>query len=409
MNFYVLMSTYHEKRGYCMGKRRIAGALCLILFLLSLIGAYINIPDSLILYKDRSWKQDSLTQLNISDKSIETLKGEIVPRKEGDYEASLSIFGIPYKSVKVKVLEDDEVIVGGQAIGIRLYSDSLIVVAVGRVNEDGLSPAEKVGIKPGDMIAEIDGEPVGSIADFSEKIEKSVGEMHLKVISEGLEKEVRLTPEVSNKDGKKRIGLWVRDSTAGVGTLTYMDASKMTYGALGHGVSDADTGVKFTVRDGSVEECEIAEIKKGEKGLPGELKGAFMSDAKVLGNITKNEREGIFGQLLTIPKGDSMPLGHKSEIKKGKAYIRTSLDGKEVKEYEIEITKISKNGKNPSKGLMIRVVDEDLIACTGGIVQGMSGSPIVQEGKLIGAVTHVLVNDPTKGYGIFIENMLSVG
>lgn len=389
-----------------MKKRRIISTVCLALFLLSTIAAYISIPDKLILYKDRSWSQDNLSQLTIFDNSVETVKNTIVPRKEGDYEAALSIFGIPYKSLKVRVLGDDEVIVGGQAIGIRLYSDSLIVVAVGRVNESGKSPAQKAGIKTGDMVVSINGEKVGTPEAFSEKIAACTDYVTLGIETEGKLREVKVTPEISQYDNVKRIGLWVRDSTAGVGTLTYMDEKTMTYGALGHGVSDADTGVKFTVKEGTIENCAIAEIKKGEKGIPGELKGAFLPNAKILGNITKNEKEGIFGKLSAPPEGERVALGHKSEIKKGKAYIRTSTDGEGVEEYEIEITKVSKNGTNPSKGLVIQVTDERLLEKTGGIVQGMSGSPILQEGKLIGAVTHVLVNDPTKGYGIFIENML---
>ncbi len=390
-----------------MRKRRIISIACLVLFVLSIAAAYISLPDSLILYKDRSWSQDRLSQITVFDNSVETAKNAIVPRKEGDYEASLSIFGIPYKSLKVRVLENDEVIVGGQAIGIRLYSDSLIVIAVGRVNENEKSPAQEAGIKEGDVIVSINGEAVGTPEEFSKKIADSTGTVTLGIETEGEVREVSVTPEISQQDNKKRIGLWVRDSTAGVGTLTYMNDKDMTYGALGHGVSDSDTGVKFTVRDGSIEECAVAEIKKGDKGVPGELKGAFLTDARILGKITKNEKEGIFGKLLSVPEGEKVPLGHKSEIKKGKAYIRTSLDGKVVKEYEIEIMKVSKNGNNPSKGLVIRVTDEELLAATGGIVQGMSGSPILQDGKLIGAVTHVLVNDPTRGYGIFIENMIA--
>lgn len=392
-----------------MRKRRIISGLCLVLFVLSIAVSYISQPDTLILYKDRSWKSDSPTKLIISDNSIEASKNAIVPRKAGDYEASMSIFGIPYKSVKLKVIEDDEVIVGGQAIGIRIYSDTLVVIAVGRVNENEKSPAEKAGIKEGDVLVYINGESVGTPEEFSQKIEHSTGDIVLTVKSDEEMREVVITPEISNYDGVKRVGLWVRDSTAGVGTLTYMEPDKMTYGALGHGVSDGDTGVKFTVREGSIEECSIGEIKKGERGNPGELKGVFFARAKTLGNILKNEKEGIFGNLTVKPEGDRVPLGHKSEIETGKAYIRTSLDGKNVKEYEIEIMRVSKNSKNPSKGLVIKVTDEELIEKTGGIVQGMSGSPILQNGKLIGAVTHVLVNEPTKGYGIFIENMIDAG
>ncbi|MBR5535341.1 MAG: SpoIVB peptidase [Clostridia bacterium] len=389
-----------------MRKRRIITSLCLTVLLVSMIAGYISLPDRVILYKDRSWKRDDITNLSINNEYIETLHDAIVPRKAGDYEASLSLFGIPYKNVTVRVLEDEKVIVGGSSIGIRLYADSLIVIAVGRVNSKGKSPAEEAGIKEGDVIVSLNGEKVGSPEEFSKRIEEINGEVTLGIQTGDGVKNVTLTPEVSEYDNVKRIGLWVRDSTAGVGTLTYMNPKDMSYGALGHGVSDSDTGVKFTVKEGSVEECAIGEIKKGEKGVPGEMKGVFLSNAKVLGNITKNEKEGIFGNLTHMPQGEMVETGHKSEIKKGVAHIRTSLDGKTVEEYEIEILKVSKNTKNPSKGLVIQVTDERLIEKTGGIVQGMSGSPILQDGKLIGAVTHVLVNDPTRGYGIFIENML---
>ncbi len=388
-----------------MQKRRIA-TLCAIVLVAIMAITYINQPDTVILYKDRIWKSDSVARLLVSDKSIETSQNEIVPRKTGDYEASLAIFGIPYKSVTVKVIDENEVIAGGCAIGIRLYADSLIVVAVGRVNEHGSSPAQKAGIKEGDVILSVDGKKVSTPDEFSSAIAQCQKDVVLKIKSGEEERDVTVTPEVSLQDNVKRVGLWVRDSTAGVGTLTYVDPKNMTYGALGHGVSDTDTGVKFSVREGSVERCIIGSIKKGEKGSPGELKGVFMPSAEVLGNITVNEKAGIFGKIVTDFEGEAVPLGHKSEIKKGKAYIRTSLDGKNVEEYEIEIQKISKTGKNPSKGLVIKVTDERLIEKTGGIVQGMSGSPILQEGKLIGAVTHVLVNDPSRGYGIFIENMI---
>ncbi len=389
-----------------MRKRRLISFICVMLFALSIVLSYVNIPDTYILYKDRSWSGNGAMRIISSHESVETSQGVVVPRQVGDYKASLSIFGIPYKSVMLKVLEDTCVIPGGQAIGIRLYSDSLIVVAVGRVNKDGKSPGEEAGIAPGDEIIAINNEKVGTPEEFSKKIEGCTGSVVLTVKTGEKTRNVEVTPQVSDYDNIKRVGLWVRDSTAGVGTLTYADLSTMTYGALGHAVSDSDTGVKFSVKEGSIEECSISEIKKGEKGTPGELKGMFYTNAPLLGNITENKTEGIFGNLSEVPEGESLPLGHKSEIKKGKAYIRTSLDGKSVEEYEIEILKVSENTKNPSKGLVIKVTDERLIEKTGGIVQGMSGSPIIQDGKLIGAVTHVLVNDPTKGYGIFIENML---
>ncbi len=384
---------------------KIFSGVVLLLFLTSVVFSYYNIPDTVILYKDREWNNNNISRLNISDNSVEASGKAIVPRKVGDYQASLSIFGIPYKKVTLKVVEEKEVIPGGQTIGIRLYSDGLVVIALGRVCENEKSPAEQAGVKVGDLITKINGEKVGNPDNFT-RIIKNSEKVTLEIERGGEILNMEITPAVSTSDSVKRIGLWVRDSTAGVGTLTYMSPSTLEYGALGHSISDVDTGVKFQVLRGSIEECRIGDIKKGAKGEPGELKGVFFSGAEVLGNITKNEKEGIFGTLSNIPLGEAIPLGHKSEIKKGTAYIRTSLDGINTDEYEIEIMKVSKSSKSPTKGMVIKVTDKELLEKTGGIVQGMSGSPIIQEGKLIGAVTHVLVNDPTKGYGIFIENML---
>ncbi len=389
-----------------MKKAKIISAVCALVLVITLIWAYIAMPDTLILYKDRKWETNNVSKIVLSDNSVETSHDAIVPRKTGDYQASATLFGIPYKSVTVKVVADDEVIVGGQAVGIRLYSDGLVVVATGRINKNEKSPAQKAGIKPGDVITMINSTKVGTPEEFSEKVSKSEGEIELEIKTNDKTRTVKVTPETSEYDSVKKIGLWVRDSTAGIGTLTYIDPKSKTFGALGHAVSDVDTGVRFDVLKGSIEECAVGGIEKGAKGTPGELKGVFYSDARVLGYITKNETEGIFGLVTDVGNVNTVKLGHKNDIKKGKAYIRTSLDGKTVKDYEIKITKVSPKSKNPAKGIMIEITDTELIEKTGGIVQGMSGSPILQDGKLIGAVTHVLVNDPTKGYGIFIENMI---
>lgn len=354
-----------------MKKAKIISIICAVTLVITLVWAYIAMPDTVILYKDRKWKTDNVSKIVLSDNSVETLHDAIVPRKTGDYQASATFLGIPYKSVTVKVVEDDEVIVGGQAVGIRLYSDGLVVVATGRINKNGKSPAEKAGIKSGDVITKIDSAKVGTPEEFSEKVANSPGEIELEIKSGDNVRKVKITPEISEYDGTKKIGLWVRDSTAGIGTLTYIDPKSKTFGALGHGVSDVDTGVRFDVLKGSIEECAVGGIKRGEKGAPGELKGVFYSDAKVMGYITKNEAEGIFGSVTDANVGNTVKLGHKNDIKKGKAYIRASLDGKTVKDYEIEITKVSPKSKNPSKGILIKVTDSELISKTGGIVQGM--------------------------------------
>lgn len=388
-----------------MKKVKLIVVACLMGLMVTALWAYIAMPDTLILYKDREWQSDNVSKIVFTDDSVETIHDAIVPRETGDYRASATFLGIPYKSVKVKVLEDEEVVLGGQAVGIRLYSDGLIVVATGQITRDGQTPAKSAGIKEGDVIVKINSEKVTSPEEFTEKIAQSEGDVCLEIKRGDEVKNVYVTPRVSEYDNVKKIGLWVRDSTAGVGTLTYIDPKRKTFGALGHAVSDVDTGVVFDVLKGSIEECVISGIEKGERGAPGELKATFYPEARLLGYITKNEDEGIFG-VAAKTDGKTVKLGHKSDIKKGKAYVRVSLDGKTAKDYEIEIERISKNSKKPSKGISIRITDAELIEKTGGIVQGMSGAPILQDGKLIGAVTHVLVNDPTRGYGIFIENMI---
>lgn len=389
-----------------MKKAKMIGIVCAVVLAASFAWAYISAPDTLILYKDRTWKSEDVSKIIFEDDCVETIRDAIVPRKSGDYRASATFFGIPYKSVTVKVLEDDEVILGGQAVGIRLYSDGLVVVATGKISENADSPAEKAGIKSGDVIEKINSEKVGSPEEFSKKIEESEGEIALEIRRGDVKMEISLVPQISEYDNVKKIGLWVRDSTAGVGTLTYIDPKSKTFGALGHAVSDVDTGVRFEVLKGSIEKCEISGIERGEKGSPGELKGVFYQDAEIVGYITKNKDEGIFGTAVSEEAGECVKTGHKNDIKKGKAYIRVSLDGKNTKDYEAEIVRVATKSKNPSKGICLKITDKELLMKTGGIVQGMSGSPIIQDGKLIGAVTHVLVNDPTRGYGIFIENML---
>ncbi len=368
---------------------------------------YFAAPETVVLYRGAEREADGLLAgITHLDGSIETSGSVIVPTKVGDYTASLSIFGIPYKSITLKVLEEKEVIPGGETIGIRLYSDGLIVVGVGKLSENEKSPGERAGIKVGDVITKVNGEAVGTPEDFSSLISAADGEIELEIKSGEDIKTVSIAPRVSEYDSRKRIGLWVRDSTAGVGTLTYIDPDSLSYGALGHSVSDSDTGVRFEVRQGSIERCGVTEIVKSEKGSPGELRGIFYSGAEPMGAIEKNTASGIFGSVKCRFDGETVPVALKNEVKVGKAVIRTSLDGEEVGEYSVNIRRVSPNAKNPSKGMIIEVTDDELIGKAGGIVQGMSGSPIIQNGMLVGAVTHVLVNDPTMGYAIFAESMI---
>jgi stage IV sporulation protein B len=204
--------------------------------------------------------------------------------------------------------------------------------------------------------------------------------------------------------------LWVRDSTAGIGTLTFYEPETLNFGALGHGITDIDTGILMASSSGEILESSILGIKKGTQGSPGELKGVFIEDEKRLGIIKMNTESGIYGTLTENGEKKATkrlyPIGLRSEVQEGPAVILSNIDGNSVKEYDVEIERVSRQNVNGTKGMIIRITDESLLKATGGIVQGMSGSPIIQNGKLVGAVTHVLVNDPAKGYGIFIEAMV---
>ncbi len=386
--------------------RVICAVFAFILFLAAAL-LYMRTPETVVLYKDSLWQADGFkNNLTRLDSSIETVGGAFVPTKEGDYKAALSFWGIPYKSVTIKVLEEKEVIPGGETVGIRLYSDNLVVVAVSSIQEGEKSPAEEAGIKPGDVILTADGKAVKSAEELSAMVEESESEIVLEVKNGDEKRSVSVMPKMSQYDGRKKLGVWVRNSTAGVGTLSFIEPEEGIYGALGHGVSDSDTGVLFDILKGSIEKCSVAEITKSAKGAPGEMKGVFYRNAEPIGGIDKNTKSGIFGRLYAIPEGERMKVGLKNTIKKGDAVIRTSLDGDTVEEYSVKILRVSQSAKNPSKGIMLEVTDERLLEKTGGIVQGMSGSPIIQDGKFIGAVTHVLVNDPKKGYGVTAEVML---
>lgn len=388
-------------------KYRILCAVFAAILLLASVMAYIAAPETIVLYKDAEWNREgSNTRLTKLDSSIETVGGALVPTKAGNYKAALSFWGIPYKSVTIKVLEQKEVIASGETIGIRLYSDGLIVVALSEIQKGATSPAERAGIKEGDVIMKMNGSLCRSAEELSALLEESDGDVTLEIKRGNKIKSVSASPTTSQYDGKKRLGVWVRNSTAGVGTLSYIEPESGTYGALGHSVSDTDTGVKFGVLKGSIEKCAIADITKSVRGTPGEMQGLFYRNAEPVGNIEKNTDSGIFGKMYNVPEGEKMKVGLKREIKKGDAVIRTSLGGESVEDYSIKILRVAYGSRNPSKGLTIEVTDERLIQKTGGIVQGMSGSPIIQNGKFIGAVTHVLVNDPTKGYAVAAEDMM---
>ena len=328
-------------------------------------------------------------------------------QKADRYQVDAKLFNvIPIKSVDVSVVPKKYLIPSGEAIGVKLYTDGVLVVGISDVTDNYgniYQPAKDAGIMVGDRILSVNGKKVKDIDDFTDKINESGEKASLEIAREDNKFFVELLPAYSKDSGSYKVGLWVRDSTAGIGTLTFYNPEDSTFGALGHGICDSDTKGLMAVRSGSINVCTIRSVIKGERGVAGELTGDFSGIE--IGEITKNTNAGISGKAKTVCRNEPMMIASRFEVKKGNAEILCDVDGAGPARYKIEITKIQKNSSG--KNLVLKVTDDRLIAKTGGIVQGMSGSPILQNGKIVGAVTHVFVNDPTKGYGIFIENMLS--
>ncbi len=351
------------------------------------------------------------------NQSVETLsftgkeKATLTSQKKGNYSLDVKLFGVfPLKSVEVKVVDEVYLTPSGEPIGIYVATNGLLVLGTTSVEgKDGMiyDPATNI-VKSGDYILKMNGKEVKTIKEFNDSIQKAGKEkMIIRIRRNEQETDVSIKP-VEIKDGTSKLGIWVREDTQGIGTMTYVSESG-AFGALGHGITDADTGTLMNLSGGELFNTEILDIVKGQRGAPGELEGYInMVADNCIGTIKNNTSLGIFGQLSTEYRKNSerkeLPIGLKQDIKEGKAVIYSNIEG-EVKEYAIEIEKINRNSTD-NKGMVIHIIDETLLELTGGIVQGMSGSPIIQDEKIIGAVTHVLVNDPTRGYGIFIENML---
>ncbi len=294
------------------------------------------------------------------------------------------------------VLAVKELVPGGGVIGLELQNGTVTVAGF----SDG-SPAEAAGVQEGDRITAVDGKPVTGTADVREALNHSKGSVALTVVREEKEQTVRLSPTIT-ADGPK-LGVYLKDGITGIGTVTFYDPESGRFGALGHGVNTPD-GKLLRLKTGSIYDARVASVRKGEAGKPGQLMGA-VTDADAMGTLDRNTACGVFGKCKTPENARALPVGEANEVHAGQATILSTVD-EGVREYSVEIVKIYSGHRGEGRNMLLRVTDEQLLETTGGIVQGMSGSPIIQDGKLIGAVTHVLVNDPTTGYGIFIENML---
>ncbi|WP_102027369.1 SpoIVB peptidase [Salirhabdus sp. Marseille-P4669] len=379
---------------------------------------YFSIPDEITLFDEQDGYAlpaiaNSTTSMDQENESVEAFSNNIIPKQPGKSTLFYEWAGMPIKKVNVEVLNDLKVIPGGQSIGVRLHTLGVLVVGHHLVDsgEAKVSPGEEAGIKVGDVILEINGKKVKKVDDVAAIVNRAEGKaLKVKVKRNDKEFTTTLEPKYDNKDGKQRIGLYIRDSAAGIGTMTFYHPESKKYGALGHVISDMDTRKPIQIHDGQLVPSNVTSIEKGSNGVPGEKNAEFSIEDESIGSITKNSPFGIFGELKSDIKNNvmdkPMPIALSHQVEQGPAQILTVLEGQKVEAFDIEIVSSVPQKHPETKGMIIKITDPRLLEKTGGIVQGMSGSPIIQNGKIIGAVTHVFVNDSTSGYGVHIEWML---
>ncbi len=379
-----------------------------------------ELPDTLALTQGQArtlnlggltLQSDALTVTSSGDETLASVGAvNVVSQSVGTSDMLLSLFGIPLKKVEVQISPEKRLIPGGQALGVAMRTEGVLIVGVSDVAE-GVSPARTAGLLAGDVITAVNGTPIATAEGLTELLNK-VGptQVHIAYQRAGENRTALLTPHKDEATGAVRLGAWVRDSTAGVGTLSFYDPDTKRYAALGHAITDGDTGSVLSVSEGQVLKANIVAVQKGQKGAPGELKGSFLREGEVLGDIRRNSILGIYGTLDSAAKNplypEGLPIGLRSGVHTGTASILSSVDGTGVHEYAIEITRVNHQTAPAPKSMVLRVTDKRLLDATGGIVQGMSGSPILQDGRIIGAVTHVFVSDPTQGYGVYVDWML---
>jgi stage IV sporulation protein B len=370
--------------------------------------------------------------LNISADDFETICcdnyfGRFVKCEiDGDYEAVVG--GQAEATLKLKLFnlitlrtfnintQDTDLYVGGDIVGFSLNGDGVVVISMSNVEtcNGSFDTLQDSDIQKGDIIKKINGQTVGSVADICKIINKKEN------LNKTLEVEIKredetiittITPALDVNSKLYKLGLWVKDDASGIGTLTYIKKDDGRFGALGHAICDTDTKTPFDIDSGEMYKCTVIGLKKGTKGHAGELKGLFLQGKNNLGEVDTNCDYGVFGTINDssdiLQNKEILKAGGRMYAKPGKAYIRTAIDGKDYKDYEIEIVKTNYQSTKNEKSMVIRVTDKELLQKTGGIIQGMSGSPIIQNGRVVGAVTHVFINDPSKGFGIYLDWMIN--
>ncbi len=353
---------------------------------------------------------------SLKDKKSYSLSEPLVisGQEEGKCNAALKVFGVKVKDIQITVLEEVMLVPGGQSIGVMLHTKGALVVGSMNITSktgEPVNPAKVAGLQAGDIIEKYNGEEIKDAAHLSELINQDEeGAARLSVRRGDQNLELTIYPVQDAEDGLWKLGVWVRDSTLGVGTLTFYDPASGKFAGLGHAITDVDTGKLLTVKDGEIVESDILEVVKGEEGEPGELRGSFGQNDEVIGTISKNTEYGLYGNTQKQMQNGiygALPAAKRDEVKVGEATLLCTLDDSGVKEYSCKIVKVNSQDSPEQKSFVVQIDDERLLETTGGIVQGMSGSPVIQNGKIVGAVTHVFINDPTQGYGIYLDWMLS--
>ncbi len=395
----------------------------LLVFFLMVIYAYMisieNIPDHLVIFEGENIAMKTLLGIHIklNSETMETgssTNDNSVSQKSGKATLEVSFLDqISLKDVNVDILPRTTVIPVGSIAGVKLYTSGVLVVGMSEIegmDQKKYKPYENTGIKEGDTITQINGIPISSTDELMRTVNQAQGKaVKVQFIQSEETKECSIEP-VETSRHEFKLGLWVRDSAAGVGTVSFYEPSTKTFGALGHGITDIDTEELINIASGEFVTTRILNITKGESGLPGKIQGTVENQQNI-GKIYKNSKFGIYGTVdnlasLKVDTFKEMEVALRDEIQLGKATILCSLDNQKVEEYEIQIEKIYKENNYDNKSMQIKVTDERLLEKTGGIIQGMSGSPIIQNNKFVGSVTHVLVNNPQEGYAVFGDIML---
>ncbi len=389
-----------------MQKNQLKITLSIIFALLLVFSAVVGIYDYIVPQSVSVFKGESAP-----DYFLLSIKEETTDSETTNTRAKANLLGIiPLKSVNVNYFDRIKLYPGGIPFGVKFFTQGVLIVGFTEVENDGkkTSPAYDGGLRVKDIITSINGKEVNTVEEVTRLVEASDGKsVDISYLRDNSPRQTKLTPQFSSSESRYKAGMWIRDSTAGIGTVTFINPANNAFGGLGHGICDVDTGELMPLMRGNVTDVTINGISKGTAGAPGEIKGYFSGEKT--GSLLENTHSGVYGVFTKLPEKvpeGPLPIALKKDIKEGKAYIWSTLDNDCAKKYEVRISDINRSGNDTTKNFIVKVTDPALLEQSGGIVQGMSGSPIIQNGKIVGAVTHVLINDPTTGYGIFIENML---